>query len=97
MKIKYFSDTDTALVELSDLEVAETKEINENIYIDLDPSGNLVAMTIEHARQQAPSFVLLSRLKQNHPSHYAGRLTAAADFAHYVPMHISIDCKPVIG
>jgi uncharacterized protein YuzE len=53
MKIKYFSDTDTALVEFSELEVAETKEINENIYIDLDPSGNLVAMTIEHARQQA--------------------------------------------
>jgi uncharacterized protein YuzE len=53
MKIKYFSDTDTALVEFSDLEVAETKEINENIFIDLDPSGNLVAMTIEHARQQA--------------------------------------------
>ena len=53
MKIKYFSDTDTALVEFSDLEVAETKEINENIYIDLDTSGNLVAMTIEHARQLA--------------------------------------------
>jgi uncharacterized protein YuzE len=34
-------------------EVAETKEINENIYVDLDGSGNLVAMTIEHARQQA--------------------------------------------
>ena len=53
MKIKYFSDTDTALVEFSDGEVAETKEINENIYIDLDSSGNLIAMTIEHARQQA--------------------------------------------
>ena len=53
MKIKYFSDTDTALVEFSDLDVAETKEINENIYIDLDASGNLVAMTIEHARDQA--------------------------------------------
>ena len=53
MKIKYFSDTDTALVEFSDHEVAVTKEINENIYIDLDASGNLVAMTIEHAHQQA--------------------------------------------
>ena len=53
MKIKYFSDTDTALVEFSEREVTETKEINENIYIDLDASGNLVAMTIEHARQQA--------------------------------------------
>lgn len=53
MKIKYFSDTDTALVEFSNHAVSETKEINENIYIDFDQSGNLVAMTIEHARQQA--------------------------------------------
>ena len=53
MKIKYFSDTDTALVEFSDRTISQTKEINENIYIDLDRSGNLVAMTIEHARQQA--------------------------------------------
>ena len=53
MKIKYFPDSDTALVEFSDREVVETSEINENIYIDLDASGNLVAMTIEHARQQA--------------------------------------------
>ena len=53
MKIKYFSDTDTALVEFSNRKIAETKEINENIYIDLDTSGNLVAMTIEHARNQA--------------------------------------------
>jgi len=53
MKIKYFSDTDTALVEFSDRNISQTKEINENIYIDLDRSGNLVAMTIEHARQQA--------------------------------------------
>jgi len=40
-------------VEFSSRVVTETKEINENIYIDLDRSGNLVAMTIEHARQQA--------------------------------------------
>ena len=53
MKIRYFSDTDTALVEFSEREVFETREINENIYIDLDASGNLVAMTIEHARKQA--------------------------------------------
>ncbi len=53
MKIKYFSDTDTALVEFSGNEVAETREINENIYLDLDGSGNLVSMTIEHARKQA--------------------------------------------
>jgi len=53
MRIKYFPDTDTALMEFAALKVAETKEINKNIYVDLDASGNLVAMTIEHARQQA--------------------------------------------
>ena len=52
MKIKYFTDTDTALVEFSDLKVAQTKEINENIYVDLDIEGNLVNMTIEHASSQ---------------------------------------------
>ncbi len=53
MKVKYFSDTDTALVEFTDNEVAETKEISENIYADLDDQGNLVSMTIEHARKNA--------------------------------------------
>ena len=53
MKIKYFTDTDTALVEFSGHPVAQTKEINENIYIDLDSDGNLVNMTIEHAGTQA--------------------------------------------
>lgn len=49
MKVKYFHDTATALIEFSGHAVAETKEINENIYIDLDAEGNLVAITIEHA------------------------------------------------
>ena len=53
MRIKYFLDTDTALMEFSDEEIVETKEINENIYIDLDKDGNLVSMTIEHAKKQA--------------------------------------------
>ena len=51
--MKYFTDTDTALVEFSDHEVAQTKEINENIYVDLDANENLVNMTIEHASSQA--------------------------------------------
>lgn len=53
MKVKYFSDTDTALVEFTDNEVVETKEIGENIFLDLDRNGNLVSMTIEHARSNA--------------------------------------------
>ena len=50
MRIKYFPDTDTAHIEFTQNEVFETKEINENIYIDLDKDGNLVNMTIEHAK-----------------------------------------------
>ncbi|MBK5101642.1 MAG: DUF2283 domain-containing protein [Desulfobacteraceae bacterium] len=53
MKVKYFSDTDTAHVEFTDEEVHETKEISENIYIDIDGKGNIVSMTIEHAKDSA--------------------------------------------
>lgn len=53
MKVRYFSDTDTALIEFIDHDVVETKEISENIYVDLDGQGNLVSMTIEHARTNA--------------------------------------------
>ena len=53
MKIRYFSDTDTAFIEFSDKPTVETKEITENLYIDLDEHGNLVSMTIEHAKKQA--------------------------------------------
>ena len=53
MKVKYFEDTDTAFVELLDKPVFETREISENIFIDLDDRGNLVSMTIEHAKENA--------------------------------------------
>ncbi len=53
MKIKYFADTDTALLEFHDKEISETVSIGENIVMDLDAHGNLVALTIEHAKQQA--------------------------------------------
>jgi uncharacterized protein YuzE len=49
MNINYFSDTDTALLEFSEMTVAETVEISENLYIDLDETGNPVSLTIEHA------------------------------------------------
>ena len=53
MNVKYFRDTDTALLEFSHRPVDETREIGENICVDLDKDGNLVSMTIEHAQQNA--------------------------------------------
>jgi uncharacterized protein YuzE len=53
MKIKYFPDTDTALLEFTRKPVAETREVSETVYVDLDAAGNLVSMTIEHAKRKA--------------------------------------------
>jgi len=53
MNVKYFRDTDTALLEFSSRPVDETKELSENVYVDLDKNGNLVSMTIEHAAEFA--------------------------------------------
>lgn len=51
MEIKYFSDTDTLLINFSNKEIVETRDITENILIELDKDGDLVSMTIEHAKQ----------------------------------------------
>ena len=40
-------------MEFTDKDVYETKEISENIYIDIDDKGNIVSMTIEHAKANA--------------------------------------------
>jgi uncharacterized protein YuzE len=53
MKIKYFPETDTVYFQLTEHEVFETKELNENTTLDLDSSGNLVAITLEHAQSLA--------------------------------------------
>ena len=53
MKIRYFPDTDTALIEFAEHRVSETREISEDIYVDLDEKGRLVSMTIEHAKTSA--------------------------------------------
>lgn len=54
MKIMYFPDTDTALIDFSDAVVDETKEVSEDIYLDLDFKGKLASMTVEHATQTCP-------------------------------------------
>lgn len=58
MKIRYFVDTDTLLIEFRDLPVSETKDLDENTVLDLDAQGNIQSITIEHAseRTDAPQF-----------------------------------------
>ena len=52
MKVKYFPDTDTLLIDFSSKPVIETRDVNENVLLELDEDGRVVSMTIEHARQQ---------------------------------------------
>lgn len=53
MRIKYFSDTGTLYVQFTDEEVVETKNFDEDIIVDLDKTGRLVGMTVEHASKSA--------------------------------------------
>jgi uncharacterized protein YuzE len=53
MKVKYFTDTDTLHIQLSDRPAAQTTELNENVLLDLDNDGKVDSLTIEHARQTA--------------------------------------------
>ena len=69
MHIKYFEDTDTTLVEFSTHTPVETRELNENIYLDLDSQGRIVSMTIEHAGQSADmKEFLYQRIPANLPA-----------------------------
>jgi uncharacterized protein YuzE len=52
MKIKYFQDTDTLYIEFRAAEVSETRDLDENTQLDIDKDGNILAMTIEHARER---------------------------------------------
>ncbi len=53
MRVKYFADTDTALVEFAEGPQVETRELEEDIYIDLDADGHIVSLTVEHAQRSA--------------------------------------------
>ena len=52
MKVRYFEDTDTALVEIGTTPAFETRELTPDLYVDLDAEGRVVSITIEHASRQ---------------------------------------------
>ena len=53
MRIRYFKDTDTLLIEFKEAPVAETRDLDENTILDIDAQGNVCAITVEHASQRA--------------------------------------------
>lgn len=53
MKIKYFQDTDTLHIEFRSTPVAETRDLDENTLLDLDATGGICSITVEHASKRA--------------------------------------------
>jgi uncharacterized protein YuzE len=72
MKIKYFQDTDTLHIEFRSVDVAETRDLDENTLLDIDKEGNICGITVEHASDRAGipafSFEQISALHADEPS-----------------------------
>lgn len=53
MRVQYFSDTDTLYIEFCAVDVAETRDLDENTILDLDARGQICGITVEHAKDRA--------------------------------------------
>jgi uncharacterized protein YuzE len=53
MKISFFPDTDTLLVEFAEGEANDTRDLDENTLAEYDERGKLLAITMEHASERA--------------------------------------------
>lgn len=52
MKAKYFPGTDTMLFQFNSAPIVDTYDLNENVLVEVDKDGRVVALTIEHAKDQ---------------------------------------------
>ena len=53
MNIKYFQDTDTLCLRLYKDAGERNRDLDEDTLLDLNAAGNIVAITVEHARDRA--------------------------------------------
>ena len=49
MKMKYYKDTDSLYIDLSENPSSESREVAEGIVLDYDAKGNLVGIDIDNA------------------------------------------------
>ena len=52
MKIQYFKDTDTLYIEFRATDIVESRDLDENTIMDVDASGDVCAITFEHASER---------------------------------------------
>ncbi|MGH8227083.1 MAG: DUF2283 domain-containing protein [Steroidobacteraceae bacterium] len=53
MKVRYFEQTETLLIEFKEASVAGTRDLDENTVLEVDRNGNICAITIERAYKRA--------------------------------------------
>ncbi len=49
MKMKYYKDTDSLYIDLSENSSSDSREVSEGIVLDYDAAGNLVGIDIDNA------------------------------------------------
>ncbi len=52
MKLKYYPDTDSLYIDLSEQPSVETREISEGVVLDYDVNGNLAGIDIDNASKK---------------------------------------------
>jgi uncharacterized protein YuzE len=52
MKVQYFEDTDTLHIVFRPDIPAETRDLDDNTFIDIDGEGRVCSLTIEQARER---------------------------------------------
>lgn len=71
MKLRYYKDTDSLYIDLSEAPSAESREISDGVVLDYDEQGNLVGIDIDNATSK----VALDKLIV---SHLPGRIETDA-------------------
>ena len=58
MKITFFADTDTLHIEFKPGSITETRDLDENTLLEIDETGRICAITVEHATERTgiPTF-----------------------------------------
>ncbi|MCD6168885.1 MAG: DUF2283 domain-containing protein [Caldisericia bacterium] len=52
MKLKYYPDTDSLYIDLSEKPSVSSQEISEGVVIDFDEKGNVVGIDIDNASKK---------------------------------------------
>ena len=49
MKFRYYSETDSLYIDLSDIPSADSREVAPGVVLDFDAGGRIVGIDIDHA------------------------------------------------